>query len=328
MLKAIKGVTPGVILLNVFILLALWFSAFLFQGQQSVFSDHRSMPLYFILRNLTGPGQIEIIISLAFILLISYLLVHYNTILFFIPERTIVPSVLYAIFTGFFINYQTLHPVIPASVFMLIALRRIIDVYHVNETAFSFFDASLLIGVGSLFYANLIWFGIIPLIGVIILKGYKLKEMMLSIAGIPVTLLITAGIYYLFSPGISGLIENLRFNLFSEVDSYNFSIVELAGIATGGITLLAGIIFVFKRIKNMKIKSRKIFILLLWWCLISVALYFISPAVSVEISYLAAIPSVYYISYYFIFSKSRIIPLAIFIAFIVCASVIQALRYF
>lgn len=300
---------------------------FFFKGNNR-FSDHRSMPLYFILRKLTGHGQIEIIISLAFILLISYLLVHYNTILFFIPERTIVPSVLYAIFTGFFINYQTLHPVIPASVFMLIALRRIIDAYHINGTAFSFFDASLLIGVGSLFYANLVWFGIIPLIGVIILKGYKLKEMMLSIAGIPVTLLITAGIYYLFYPNISELIDNLRYNLFSEVDSYNFSIVELAGIATGGITLLAGIIFVFKRIKNMKIKSRKIFILLLWWCLISIALYFISPAVSVEISYLAAIPSVYYISYYFIFSKSRIIPLAIFIAFIVCTLVIQALRYF
>jgi len=327
MFKIIRGVSPGVILINILILLILWISPLIFNQQQSFHFDNRPMPLYLILRDTAGSGQPGIITALFLILVISYLLVHYNTVLFFIPERTCLPSVLYIFFTGYLINYQTLNPVIPASVFLLLAFRRVIDAYHKNETAFSFFDASLLTGIGSLFYANLIWFGIILVAGVIILRGYKLKEIILSVAGIPVPFLIVTGIYYVFSLDIKRLVEDLGINLFERSETYDFSIAELAGIAVGFIALLTGIIFVFLRIKNMKIRSRKIFILLLWWCLLSVVLYFVSPAVSAEILYLAAIPSVYFITYYFIFSKSRVIPLLFFIAFIICSGAIQILQY-
>jgi len=327
MFKIIKGVNPGIILLNIFILLVLWISPLIFYQQQSFCFDNRPMPLYLILRNVAGTGQSGIITALALILFVSYLLVHFNTVLFFIPERTSLPSVLYAFFTGYLINYQTLNPVIPASIFILLAFGRVIDAYHKNGTAFSFFDASLLTGIGTLFYANLIWFCVILVIGVIILRGYKVKEIILSIAGIPLPLLITAGIYYIFSLDINRLIEDLGINLFEKCETYKFSTAELAVMAVGCAALLTGIIFVFQRIKNMKIRSRKIFILLLWWCLLCIALYFISPAVSAEIFYLAAIPSVYFITYYFIFSKSRVIPLVLFIDFIICSGAIQILQY-
>ncbi|MGQ9620526.1 MAG: hypothetical protein ACUVTX_06015, partial [Bacteroidales bacterium] len=216
LLKLFKGITPEAIFFNLVILTAIWVSPFINPQHASFYFDVRPMPLYALLKSFASSTSTGTVINFSILLIISFLLVHFNTVLYFIPERTCLPSVLFALFSGFFVQYQSLNPVIPASVFMILALNRIIDSYRKNGTAFSFFDASLMIGIGSLFYANLIWFGFILIPGVIILRGYNLKELIISVIGLFVPFIITAEIYYILSYDLQNLVEDIKYNLFTE----------------------------------------------------------------------------------------------------------------
>ena len=92
-----------------------------------------------------------------------------------------------------------MNPVIPASIFLMMAIMRIMDGYHKTGTAYNYFDAGLLISTGSLFYANLIWFGLLVIIGIALLRTGNLKEIVISIFGLLTPYLITFGLYYVAS---------------------------------------------------------------------------------------------------------------------------------
>ena len=81
-------------------------------------------------------------------------------------------------------------------------------------TAYSYFDAGILISTGSLFYANLIWFGFLVIIGIALFRTGNLKEIVISILGLLTPYLITFGIYYVIGKDISALIKFLGDNLF------------------------------------------------------------------------------------------------------------------
>ncbi len=104
--------------------------------------------------------------------LMAFLLVNFNTTVFFIHERTFLPALIYILFGGFFPDHQLLNPVLPASIFLMLAVMRIMESYHITGTAYSYFDAGILISTGSLFYANLIWFGLIVIIGIAITQHW------------------------------------------------------------------------------------------------------------------------------------------------------------
>jgi len=327
LLKFFRRISPEIIFLNIIILFAIWSGTFFLKQESSFFYDVRPMPLYGLMKNLAGNGLSGSVISFFLILLISYILVNFNTDLFFIPERTYLPSILYALFTGFFVSYQALNPVVPATLLLLLALRRIMDGYRKNGTAFGFFDAAFLTGIGTLFYANLIWFGFLLITGVIILRGYNIKELMLSVTGLLAPFLITAGVYYVLSYNPLLLAEDFSYNIFTEAGENNFSWAEITAVAVSVAGVFKGIFFLFPRIKSMKIRSRKIFILLLWWFVISLALYVLLPGVSAEIIYLGAVPSVYFISYYLIFGKNTFIREFLFAAILLLAVSVQIVRY-
>lgn len=327
--RLFKGVTPGLIIVNAVILLSVWTGPFINTPPEHFFCfDGKPMPLYSLLKNIAGNTEIGILINFSFVVFISFLLVSLNTSLFFIPERTTLPSILFGLFSGIFIPCQLLNPVLPASLLMIVALKRIISAYRKEGTAFSFFDASLLIGTGALFYANLIWFGIILLTGVVILKGYSLKETILSVTGLFMPFALLAGIYYVFSFDLAGLAETIKFNLSKDCGGYLLSKPEIAALTVSGISVLAGVLYLFPQVKKIKIKSRKIFILLLWWFLVSAALFLFSPSSSVEVIYLTAVPSVYFITYMLVVSRVKIIRELMLAGIVISVALVQILSYF
>ena len=70
--------------------------------------------------------------------------------------------------------------------------------YRIPGIAYNFFDAGILIGIGSLFYANLIWFGLLLIIGIAILRTGNIKEIAISVIGLVTPYVMTFGIYYVW----------------------------------------------------------------------------------------------------------------------------------
>jgi hypothetical protein len=253
----------------------------------------------------------------------AFLLVSFNTTVFFITERTFLPAVFYILLGGFFPDMQILNPVLPASVFLMLAIKRIIDSYHVNGTAYNYFDAGILLSTGSLFYANLIWFGLLVIIGIALLRTGNLKEIVISILGLLTPYLITFGLYYVMGKDLGAFVKLIGNNLFSSSTFYPFPKLTVVAMIFSGILIFISIIQLIKKMNTKKIKSRKTFSLLIWTFIISAVVYFAVPAVSVEIIWLTSIPVSYFLTHYFVFIKKRLVPEILFSLFVVFILLIQ-----
>jgi hypothetical protein len=254
--------------------------------------------------------------------LMAFLMVNFNTTVFFINERTFLPALFYVLFGGFFPDQQLLNPVIPASIFLMFAVIRIMDGYHKTGTAYNYFDAGLLISTGSLFYANLIWFGLLVIIGIALLRTGNLKEIVISIFGLLTPYLITFGLYYVIGKDVWALLKLLGNNLFTRATYYPFPGLTIVAMIFIGLLIFVSIIQLIKHMNTKKIKSRKTFSLLIWTLLISIIVYVVLPSASVEIVWLIGIPVSYFLTHYFVIVKKKLVPeilfslLLVFILFI------------
>jgi hypothetical protein len=310
LLRIFKGTNPGVIILITVTFIAIWISAYIRPSDISASQfDSGAMPLYELLKRVAdGNNQLGVIISILLVVIISFLLVNFNTTSFFINERTYLPALIYILAGGFFPECQSLNPALPASLFLMLAIIRIMDGYRKQGVANNFFDAGILISTGSLFYANLIWFGILIIIGIALIRTVNLSSIVISLFGLLTPYLITFGVYYVAGKDIRALLALIRVNLFLRTEGYFFSRLTIVGLILSSIIVIVSLTYLFTLLNTKKIKSRKTFSLLIWTFLISVAIYFIMPSVSVELVWITAIPVSYFLTHYFIFIKKRWVP--------------------
>ena len=327
-LRIFKGTGPGVIFLIFVTLVGVWINAIIHPPVSLVvLYETRPMPLYDLLKILVNNHQsLGVILSFLMVSVLSVLLVTFNTSVFFINERTFLPALLYVLCGGIFPEYQLLNPVLPASIFLIISIIRIMEGYHITGTAYNFFDAGILISAGSLFYANLIWFGVLLIIAVVLLRTGNVKELLISLAGLLTPYLITFGIYYVAGKDVGSLMRLFRDNLFTPSLGYSFTRLTTGALFFFCVLILISIVQIFKYMNTKKIKSRKTFSLLIWTFLVSVIVYLLVPSVSVEMIWLTGIPVSYFIAHYFVFVKRKMVPEILFFLMLVFVVLIQVLH--
>jgi hypothetical protein len=309
LLRLFKGTGPGVLFLIIITLSALWMSAFLNPRIDSSFIyETDPMPLYGLLKIVIGSKPLLcVFFSFAMVSLIAFLLVNFNTRVFFINERTFLPALIYILCSGFFPQFQILNPVLPASLFLMFAIRRIIDSYREQGTAYNFFDAGILLSTGSLFYGNLAWFGLLVIIGIAIFRTISLTEIAISLLGLVTPYVITFGLYYVAGKDLEALLQLITNNLFTKTVPFMFSRITIAAMVYFGFIILVSLFYLLTLISTKKIKSRKTFNLFIWVFLISGAGYLLLPSVSVEIVWIISIPVSYFLAHYFVFVRKKLV---------------------
>jgi hypothetical protein len=326
LLRIFRGTSPGVVFLIILTLFSVWISSFIRYDIDSLHlikSD--KMPLYALLQQIAGRSYWSLILSLLMVSFIAFLLVNFNTSLFFINERTFLPALIFILFLGLFPACQYMNPVIPASIFLMLSVKRIMDGYRKPGIAYNFFDAALLIGTGSLFYANLIWFWLLVLIGIALLRTGNVREIALSVIGLITPYLITIGIYYVLGKDLLSLLFLIEENLFGVADSCVFDRLTIVVLIYVGVLVMISILYLVMSLRTKKIKTRQTFSLLLWVFIISLTIYIILPSVSIELVYLAGLPVSYFMTHYFLFVKKRIVPELFFTFYFVLILLIQVL---
>ena len=310
LLKQLRGTGPGTIFLIVITLLSVWVSTFIkLQNHFSLYFDLDPMPLYGILSDLIGTKPLPgIIFTLSLVSLMAFIMVNLNTKLVFINERTFLPALIYILLSGFFPQLQLLNPAIFGAIFLMLAIRRIMEAYRVPGTAFNFFDSGILIGIGSLFYANLIWFGLLIFIGIALLRTVDIKEIVISLIGLITPLIMTFGIYYLLGKDLKNLLILFEYNLFNKPATFVFTGLTIVSISIAGLITTVSIIFLLMSMNTKKIRPRKTFTLFLWLFILSLSVYFLVPCVSIEIVWITAIPVSYFLSHYFVLVKKKWVP--------------------
>jgi len=330
MLRFFKGTGPGVIILIILLMGLLWIGAFLNpQMPGPDVYEMNPMPLYRLVQLLIGNHSLAgVIFSFLILSVMLFLLVNFNTIVFFINERTYLPAVMYLLFSALFPELQVMSPVLPAAFFLLLSFIRIMDAYRKPGIAYNFFDAALLISVGSLFYADLIWFGILVLIGIALLRTGNIKEIAISLTGLALPYIITFGLYYVLGKDIGTFLEDFRYNLFGDSAGHTFTRVSVIILIYLGLMILISIGDLMIKLNSKKIKSRKTFSLLLWSFIIPLVLYVVLPSVSVEMIWIGAIPAVYFLTHYLVFIKRRLVPEILFTGVVILVLLLQGIYIF
>jgi len=327
LLRFFKGTGPGVIFLIIVTLLAVWVSPFFkLQGRFVLYFDLNPMPLYGIISSLIGTHPLPgIFLSIALVSWMAFLMVNLNTTLFFIHERTFLPAFIYILISGLIPQFQLLNPAIFSAIFLMLAIRRIMDTYRVQGTAYGFFDAGILISTGSLFYANLLWFGILIFVGIALLRAWNIKEPAISLIGLATPYIVTFGIYYILGKDLNELLSQLEYNLLGKHTTYDFTRLMIIASVYIGFSSVLSISYLLMDLNTKKIQARKTFFLLIWIFLLAVLVYIILPSASVELVWLIAIPISYFLTHYFVFVKKKIVPEIFFSLFIVIILIIQIL---
>lgn len=325
LLRTFKGTGPGVIFLIIIALVAVWLSALLNQRLHPRFIyESDPMPLYALIKVLLNNNHnLGVILSFLLVSLMSFLMVNFNTTVFFIHERTFLPALFYVLLGGLFPDHQILNPVLPASVFLIMAVFRIMDGYHVSGTAYNYFDAGILFSTGSLFYANLLWFGTLVIIGIALLRTGNLKEIFISVLGLLTPYLITFGLYYVIGKDPGELMRVLGDNLFSKRTYYPFPALTIVALVFCGVLIFISLLKVLQQMNTKSIKARKTFSLMIWTFIISLIVYFALPSASIEIIWLTSIPVSYFLTHYFVFVKKKLVPEILFTVLFVFILLIQ-----
>lgn len=323
-----KGTGPGTIFLTIVLLFALWATPFLkMNGHFSLYFDLNPMPLYGILSYFIGTNPLAgMILTIILVSLMAFLMVNLNTTLFFINERTFLPGFIYVLLGGLFPQYQILNPAIIGAVFLMIAIRRIMDAYRIKGTAYNFYDAGILIAAGSLFYANLIWFGLLTIVGIGLLRTGNLKEILLSLLGLLTPYILTFGIYYASGRDVSDFVAVIRYNLLEKHSEFAFTPLSLVSLAFISFVAFAATFHLIMHYNTKKIQSRKMFSLLIWTMILAVSVYILVPSVSVEMIWIAAIPAGYLLTHYFIFLKKKLMPEILFSLILLLIALIQVMN--
>ena len=326
--KKFRETGPDVVILIGITLLLTWTGAFLHPHLPADLGFNiKPMPLFGLLMSVTSFSTLfSVIIACLLVLTIALLLVNFNTSAFFISERNFLPALIYILLSCYYPQYQILNPALPAAIFLILGIRKIIESYKVQGTAFSLFDAGMLISIGSLFYASLIWFGLLLIIGIAILRTGSMKEVIISVLGLATPVFIVYGFFYVTGKDMGSMLSAVSYNLFAKDGNVIIELLTLIILIISGIIVLISVGQLLSAINSKKIKSRKTFILFLWTFLIIAGVYLLSDPVSEEILWLAMIPTSYFMTHFFVFSRRRLLPEITLAALFLLAALAQVVN--
>jgi hypothetical protein len=197
------------------------------------------------------------------------------------------------------------------------------DSYRKQGIVYNYFDAGILISTGSLFYANLIWFGLLVIIGIALLRSSNIVEITTSVLGLITPYVITFGVYYVVGKDLRVLISLIEHNLIGKSEAYEFSRLSIVAIISIGIIVIVSIGHLFRLLNTKKIRSRQTFFLLIWGFIISIGVYVFVPSASVEMIWIMIIPVTYFLTHYFVFVRRKLVPEIFFSVIFVLVLLIQ-----
>ncbi len=105
------------------------------------------------------------------------------------------PALFYLLFTSLQLSWQYFNPVLAGNVFLLLALRRLLRMYRVQEITGMIYDAGVFLGIAALFYPPFIIAFPLLWISLIQLRTFNIREWLVPITGL-LTPLIYAALFY------------------------------------------------------------------------------------------------------------------------------------
>jgi 4-amino-4-deoxy-L-arabinose transferase-like glycosyltransferase len=245
-------------------------------------------PLYDLI---SGMPQLSAVIGLLLNILAAILVQRISVEYNFFKTRSLLPGITFMLITGGIRELHHFHPVYPAIIFLLVAIYRLFSAFDQRKPYSQTFDAALLLGLGSLFYLNLIV--LLPAFiagGSILARESRWREIAVSFLGFIVPWIFVFFWYFLIDqiPDLTGL---LKANILTDNDRLmgNIQVLIFPGFLL--VLIIAGSFKIINQFDEKKVSIRQYFLLLFLMFVSSVLSVFLLPASSTEALIVSAIPA-------------------------------------
>jgi len=288
------------------LVLILWFRSYIQPEGFPFFPGEDQMPLFRLVGHISEWSVLASnLLTIGLVLAIAFIILRLNTAYSFIRVRTFLPSNIFIFIASGLTTLHSLHPVYLSAIFLLLSINRIFGAYGSPKVNANAFDAGFYIGLGSLFYFNLIFFFPIVWIGfVLIRKNPEWRNFILPMIGLAIPWLYCFS-YYFFTDSVPelGIAISRNFLTPNYFLSGNINFQIYLGLLIF-LTLL-GSFFLVQQIDEKNVSSRKYFQIFFLIFLISIAILIFIPSVSQEILVIMAIPLTFLLSNYLIFIRKQ-----------------------
>jgi hypothetical protein len=262
------------------------------------------MPLFALLVRLYTGNALWPILTGFILVLLNALILNILSLEFqFLQHRTFLPGILYVCILSSFPSLQTLLPVYPATLFVLLSVYFIFSTYHQKNEISSTFNASFLLSVGSLFYLPVIT--LLPLIWIsifVLQKNDNWRFLVIPLIGITLPWLFLWA--FLFVSGSDQAFISLILQGIKAVNNqFIFNVGFL--IITVFIFLLSafGSVSLINSVSIRKMSTRKYFIILYWLLGLSIPSVFLFHSTGLSVIAISTIPVSFLISIFFMAGK-------------------------
>jgi hypothetical protein len=299
-LRLFKGYQAYLLMLIPLVGLAMWANSF-WINEFELDENYVVMPLSKLVFKVTGYQTFfSKILALALVLLNALILSRMNIVYNFIRARTYLPAVIYILLLSFLDELQMLTPALMASVFVILAINKLLYTFKKEKLAIQVMDASLLVSLASLFYFPAIFLLTYIWIGLVILRPFRWREWAFTLFGMIVPYLFMAGIYF-----IAGIPMQLPLkDLLTVPFIMHWELWENpVSVVFWGFNILLIILGSFQMLRlfgTKKVHSRRFFIFFLWLFIVTVIVYFALPSASIEIFSINAVSLSFLFAHYLI----------------------------
>ncbi len=309
LLRLLKyNTTTGYLLIPVLATVA-WLPSLLSPDYHQMVSDHAQMPLYGLLADyLPHHSLLSKVLALSLLTAAGFYLIRINNKYLLLQERTLLPAFLLVIIICSLAPLHRMHPALISMLFFVPAIEKLLDSYKSERLSYNYFEASFLIGMGSLFYFNLIWYLIIAWVALLILRPVIWREWVFSIlgAGVPWFFLVAGDLLLNESAEWTWSIVTPNF---TTGDLYDF--MHLPEMIYFGFLLLI-VLLASKKMSGsmgvMKVFRRKIFLIFFWVYAVGVAAYFLVETANIEMVMPATLPVAFLLSHYLLSFRKTFWP--------------------
>ncbi len=205
------------------------------------------------------------------------------------------------------------YPALISSLFLILAINKLISSYK-NEKALSeVFDSGLLVGIATLFYIPSIVFLLLLWIGLFTIRTINLREWTCSVIGFLLPFLFTYTYNLIFYP------DYPWYNKIMSEFSYHhphlsFTWEQIIIMIILSVTALCSLWFFINKATENVLKTQKFWVLMVWYIVIGMGSVAICPVKDSRAFSILALPGSFVLSVYFLKTKARLLPEILFLS--------------
>ena len=224
-------------------------------------------------------------------------------------KQSFLPAMSYLLITSMLPEWNYLSAPLMSSLLIMWAFIKLFNLYNAGAANGTIFNIGLILGISSFIYFPSLVFVLCLFLGLMILRPFRINELVLLLFGI-LTPYYFYAVYLFLNDRLS--LTNIFPTITIEIPVLRSTIWLAVAVVLLGVPFLMGGYYIQTHLNKMLIQARKNWSILLLFLLLSLFVPFVNNSVSLHNWVLTAAPFAAFHSCAYLYPQKRIIPALLF----------------